>query len=69
MILVAFKTEEEVRDALYYAKNEAYTTSNIKHLADANRVIKSLKKALGEIAKHKDIDFRLQDLKDRLVRG
>ena len=51
MIFVAFKTEEEIRDALYYAKNEAYTTSNIKHLADANRAIKSLEKAIG----HKDV--------------
>jgi len=66
MIMVAFKTEEEIRDALYYAKNEANGTCNVKHLADANRVIKSLEKAIGEITKHNNIDFGLQDLKDRL---
>ena len=68
MIMVAFKTIEEVRDALYYAKEEANKTCNIKHLKDANRVIKSLKKSIGENMKQEHINFRLQDVVNDMVK-
>ena len=63
MILVAFKTEEEVRDGLYCAVETQNKTCNVKHFRAIGRVIKGFKKALKECSEQKAIKFQVQNIK------